>query len=118
MAQPLEVVTYLLLLGSQLVGIVQVLPTAAPAGAKVGTLGFGALVGVVLDGYHTSFGVALLFLYYLNVGDVSRHHVGDEDDHAVHASDGFAFGTDVGDGDVFENGLFLFLLHVKMCLVR
>ena len=111
MPQPLEVVAHLLLLGSQLVGIVQGLPAAAPAGAEVGALRLDAFVGVVLDIHCAAFGEVFLFLYYFNVGDVTRHYIGDEDYHAVDPCYCLAFGTDVGDKDVFEDGLFLFLLH-------
>ena len=111
MAKALEVVAHLLLLGGQLVVVVEVLPAASPAGAEVGALRVGAFGRVLLDGYGAAFGIVLLFLYYFNVGHIAWHNKGDEDHHAVHAGNGFPFGSDVGDEDVFENGLFFLSFH-------
>ena len=110
-SQPLEVVPHLLLLGGQLVGVVEGLPAAATAGAEMGTLGRHPPVGELVDGHGLAFGIAFLLLEDFDVGHVAGDDVGDEDHHAVDAGNGFAFGADVGDGDVLEYGLLFFLLH-------
>ena len=86
----------------------------------MGALWLGALVGVVLDGNGSAFGIAFLFLYDFYVGHVARHYEGDENHHAVHAGNGFAFGSDVGYRDVLKNGLFFLLFHNRgvNCVVR
>ena len=111
MAEALEVVAHLLLFGGKLVGVVEGLPAAASTGAEMGALGGGALVGIVADGNGAPFGIVLFLFEDLDVDDVAGNYEGDEDDHAVGPGNGFAFGSDVGDGDFFKYGLLFSLLH-------
>ena len=111
MAETLEVVAHLLLLGGKLVGIVEGLPTASATGAEMGATRGDTLIGVVVDGHGAALGITLFLLEDFDVGYVAGDDKGDEDDHAVNTGNGLAFSSDVGDGDVFENGLLFFLLH-------
>ena len=111
MAETLEVVAYLLLFGSELVLVVEVLPATPAAGAEVGALWLYAFGRKGVDGYGAAFGVVFLFLEDFDVDYIAGDDEGDKDDQAVEAGNGFAFGTDVGDGYVFKNGLFFFSAH-------
>ena len=111
MAETLEVVAYLLLFGSELVLVVEVLPATPATGAEVGALRLYAFGRKGVDGYGAAFGVVFLFLEDFDVDYIAGDDEGDKDDEAVEAGDGFAFGTDVGDGYVFKNGLFFFFAH-------
>ena len=111
MAEALEVVAYLLLFGSELVLVVEVLPATPAAGAEVRALWLYAFGRKGVDGYGAAFGVVFLFLEDFDVDNIAGDDEGDKDDQAVEAGNGFAFGTDVGDGYVFKNGLFFFSAH-------
>ena len=111
MSETLEVVAYLLLFGSELVLVVEVLPATPTAGAEVGALWLYAFGRKGVDGYGAAFGVVFLFLEDFDVDYIAGDDEGDKDDEAVEAGNGFAFGTDVGDGYVFKNGLFFFSAH-------
>ena len=111
MSETLEVVAYLLLFGSELVLVVEVLPATPAAGAEVGALWLYAFGRKGVDGYGAAFGVVFLFLEDFDVDNIAGDDEGDKDDEAVEAGNGFAFGTDVGDGYVFKNGLFFFSAH-------
>ena len=106
-----EVVADLLLLGSELLVVLEVLPTAAATGAEVGTLRGGTLVAVVLDIHRASLGIFLFLLENLDIYDIARHYKGDEDDHAVDMGDGLALGPDIGDEHILYYRLFLFSTH-------
>ena len=111
MAETLEVVAYLLLFGSELVLVVEVLPATPATGAEVGALWLYAFGRKGLDGYGAAFGVVFLFLEDFDVDYIAGDDEGDKDDEAVEAGNGFAFGSDIGDGYVFKNGLFFFSAH-------
>ena len=118
MSETLEVVAYLLLFGSELVLVVEVLPATPAAGAEVGALWLYAFGRKGVDGYGAAFGVVFLFLEDFDVDYIAGDDEGDKDDEAVEAGNGFAFGTDVGDGYVFKNGLFFFSAHGWRGFVR
>lgn len=111
MAEALQIVLHLLLLGSKLVGIVEILPTTAATSAKMRALEWSTFGGELLDANNTAFGKVLLFLYYFDVGNIARYHKGDKHNHAVDFGDGFAFGADIGNEDVLDDGLFLRFTH-------
>ena len=109
--EPFKVVADLLLLGSELLVVLEVLPTAAATGAEMGALGGGTLVAVVFDIHRAALGIFLFLLENLDIYDIARHYKGEEDDHAINMCDGLALGTDIGDKHVLYYRLFLFSTH-------
>ena len=106
-ADALEHVAHLTLLGFELAGVVEHLPLAAAADAEVGAADGDALGGILLYGHRFALAVGFLAFEEFDVGHIARHDEGDEDDLAVEMCEGFAFGSDVLDEEVFDDGLFL-----------
>ena len=89
-----------------MVGIVEVLPAAPSASAEMGALCGHPFVGELLYDHNAAFGIVFLFLDDFHVHNVAGYDKGDEENHAVDACNGFTLSTNVGDGYVFQNGLF------------
>ena len=106
-AEALEHVAHLTLFGFELAGVVEHLPLASATDAEVRALDGDALGGILLYGYGFAFTIGFLAFQEFDVGHVARHDEGYEDDFAVEMCEGFAFGSDILDEEVFDDGLFL-----------
>ena len=102
--ETLEVVAHLTLLGVELCGIVQCLPFASAADSEMGTTGFDASLGVVVEADGASFGVTLFLLEQLDVHHISRDDEGYKHNKAVDFSNGLSFCARIGDGHLLKQG--------------
>ena len=113
-----EVIHHLLLLVAQLLVVGQDLPLASAAHAVVRALRFGAPVGIRDKPLDTRLHERVFLLCDLQIDYIAGHTVGHETNDVARAAltvwhrdtcNGFAFGTDTGDGDGWYEREILFL---------
>ena len=99
-----EVVYHLLLLVAQLVLVGEALPLAAAAHAEVLANGLDAAGRIAVETHHFGFGITVFLFPDLQVYHIAGHGVGHEHHEVVHLGNGLAFGSHVGDFDIFKYG--------------
>ena len=92
MANPHQLVFYLLAFGLQLHFVGQRLPAAASTDAEMLAEGLQAVGGGLHNAFDEAFHIVFLFLVYLDVHDVSGNGEVYEHNHAVYVRERFALG--------------------------
>jgi hypothetical protein len=91
------------------------LPLTTATHTEVLTYGSHALVREFVEFHRLSLGITMLLALDLEVNDVARYYVGDENHKVVHLSNSLSFGGYVGDENILKKGeFFLFTSHIYM----
>ena len=114
MADPYQLIFYLLALGFQLHLIGKRLPPATTADAEMLAERLQTVFRRLYNALDKAFHVVFLFLVNLDVDDVSGNGEIDENHHTVHVCKGFSFGRDGFDGDIFQQEIYSFLGHFSL----
>ena len=108
-----KLIVHLLLLGSQLLFVGQVLPFAAAAYAEMLARGLNAHVAILHETHHLGLAIAVFFLSYFEVYHVAWHYEGYENNHVVDPRQRLSFRRHVCNGDVLQyRKLFSLSCHI------
>ena len=108
-----KLVVHLLLLGSQLFFVGQVLPFAAAAHAEMLAHRLNAHVAILHETHHLGLAIAVFLLSYFEVYHVAWHREGYENNHVVDPRQRLSFCRHVCNGDVLQyRKLFSLSCHI------
>ena len=103
MSEASKIVDYLFLFVADLLVVREDLPFATTASAIVFALGIAAFFAIRVEFDDATFHIVFLLFEDLEVDNIARDGILSENDHIVDLSNGFAFGSDIGDSNFVEN---------------